>query len=69
MNDWREAFVAMSILLGANIDVVLGDLMKAHDLPLADDLHDQDKSRRALSLSRALAAIAVAAEDLQMDFS
>jgi hypothetical protein len=69
MDDWREAFVAMSILLGENIDVVLGDLTKAHDLPLADDLRDEDKSRRAVSLSRALAAIAVAAEDLQMDFS
>jgi hypothetical protein len=67
MNDWLEAFVAMSVLLGEPIEAVMGAFTNAHDLPLAGDLQDQDKSRRALALSRALAAIALAADSLQMD--
>lgn len=64
MNDWREGFVAMSALLDEPTD----ESMNADDLPLSDDLRDQDKSRRAVALSRVLAAIVVAAEDLEMDF-
>jgi hypothetical protein len=65
MNDWREAFVAMSVLLGESSN----DFMKGLDLPLARDLRDHDKSRRALALSRALGAIVLAAESIQMDLS
>ncbi|MEO7108884.1 MAG: hypothetical protein ABI183_00485 [Polyangiaceae bacterium] len=67
MNDWREAFVAMSVLLGEPVEAALAALDNAHDLPLAGDLQDHDKSRRALALSKALAPIALAAESLQMD--
>jgi hypothetical protein len=63
MNDWREGFVAMSVLLGEPLD----DVMNSDDLPLSSDLRDRDKSRRAVALSRALAEIALAAEDLEMD--
>ena len=67
MNDWREAFVAMSVLSGEPIEQTLAAFTNAHDLPLAVDLQDHDKSRRALALSKALATIALAAESLQMD--
>jgi hypothetical protein len=67
MNDWREGFVAMSVLLGEPIEEALATLTNAHDLPLADDLRDHDKTRRAVALSRALAAVALAAKSLQMD--
>ncbi len=63
MNDWREAFVAMSALLGEPLD----NFTKDPDLPLARDLRDQDKSRRALALSRALGVIVLAAESIAME--
>lgn len=67
MNDWREGFVAMSVLMGEPIEAVLATFTKPHDLPLADALRDHDKSRRALALSKALAAIVLAADSLQVD--
>jgi hypothetical protein len=67
MNDWREAFIAMSALLldpkGEPIDA-----SAFGDLPLAAQLRDEDKTRRALSLSRALGEIAIEIENLQIEF-
>jgi hypothetical protein len=67
MNDWREGFVAMCALLGEPLDDVMNALGEPNDLPLSSDLRDHDKSRRAVALSRALAAVVLAAENLQMD--
>jgi hypothetical protein len=65
MDDWREAFVAMSVVLGEPYD----DITNGHDLPLAVELCDQDKTRRALSLARVLGEIALAAESLEVELA
>lgn len=53
MDGWREAFLAMSELLG-----------EPTDRP-----RDEDKTRRALSLARALGEIALDIENLQIEMS
>jgi hypothetical protein len=65
MNDWREAFIAMSALFGEPLDAI----ESAAEIPLAAQLRDEDKTRRALSLSRALGEIAIEIENLEMEIS
>jgi hypothetical protein len=66
MNDWREAFIAMSALLLDPKGEPL-DTSAFVDLPLAAQLRDDDKTRRALSLARALGEIAIEIEALEME--
>jgi hypothetical protein len=67
MDDWREGFVAMSAVLGEPYDEIANGLDDQPDLPLAVQLRDEDKARRALALARALGEIALAGESLEME--
>lgn len=66
MDDWREAFLAMSALFGEPTDRILESEIVSN-LPFAVRLRDEDKTRRALSLSRALGEIALDIENMQIE--
>jgi hypothetical protein len=69
MDDWRDAFITMSALLRDKSGEPIEKFEIGRDLPLAVELRDDDKTRRALSLARALGEIALEIENLEMEIS
>lgn len=67
MDDWREAFVAMSVGLGEPVDSLGESLRDGSALALVSQHRAGDKAARAKTLAHGLAEIALAIQSLEAE--